>query len=158
MDLGTIGFWIIAAVLVGTAVAVIESRRLVHYILFLFMFLVTVAALFLYLNAVFLGIAQLIIYNGGIVLLLTIGISLMPEGTIRPTDKKYLLAIPIITLGLLSFLLLQHGPVGSGSGPNYSDFGAYFFQNYGVLVAVLAFTAITSLITTVYFINKEDQQ
>lgn len=158
MDLNTIGFWGIAAAIVAMAIATIESRRLVHYILFLFMFLVSVAALFFYLNAIFLGIAQLIIYNGGIVLLLAIGISLMPEGTITRSDKKYLVAIPVLTLGLLSFLLLQYSPMSSASLPDYSNFSTYFFQTYGIAIIALAITSIASLMATVYFINKEDQE
>lgn len=157
MDLGTIGFWIIAGVLVTTAVATIESRRLVHYILFLFMFLVSIAALFLYLNAIFLGIAELIIYNGGIVLLLAIGISLMPEGSLNRDDRKYLIFIPVAILALLSFTLLSGGNEGTGGTLDYSNFGTYFFQTYGIVIAFLALTSVTSLITTIYFINKEDQ-
>lgn len=158
MDFGAAGFWSIAAFLVAMAAATIESRRLVHYILFLFLFLVGIAALFLYLNAVFLGVAELIIYNGGIVLLLAIGISLMPEGTITRIDKKYLVIVPLVTLGLLSFLLLQYSPASGSTGPDYSLFGSYFFQTYGIVLAVLAFTSVTSLLATVYFINKEDKQ
>ncbi|MCL5101498.1 MAG: NADH-quinone oxidoreductase subunit J [Candidatus Parvarchaeota archaeon] len=157
MDLGTTGFWVIAAVLVAMAIATIESRRLVHYILFLFLFLVTVAALFLYLNAIFLGIAELIIYNGGIVLLLAIGISLMPEGSIQRDDRKYLVILPLATLALLSFTILSGMGTGSVGSLDYSGFSIYFFQTYGIIIAVLAFTAVVSLVTTIYFINKEDQ-
>ncbi len=156
MDIDTIGFLAISAVLVGTAIMTIESKRLVHYILFLFMFLVTVAAMFLYLNAVFLGVAELIIYNGGIVLLLAIGISIMPEGAINPIDKKYLVIIPIAILGILSFLLLNYNSVNTGAGLSYTNFGLYFFQNYAVVLAVLAVTSVASLLATIYFINKED--
>ncbi len=158
MDLDTVGFLAISVVLVATAIMTIESKRLVHYILFLFMFLVTVAAMFLYLNAVFLGVAELIIYNGGIVLLLAIGISIMPEGAINPIDKKYLIIIPIAILGILSFLLLNYNSVNSSTGLNYANFGLYFFQNYAVVLAVLAVTSVASLLATIYFINNEDQK
>jgi NADH-quinone oxidoreductase subunit J len=158
MDLGSFGFFVISAVLIATAAATVESRRLVHYILFLFMFLVTVAALFIYLNAVFLGVAELIIYNGGIVLLLAIGISLMPEGVLQPGDKKYILIIPIIILGLLSVLLLNYNPNTINGGFDYSGFGLYFFQDYAIIIAVLGVTSVVSLLSAIYFISKEDRQ
>ena len=158
MDLGSFGFFVISAVLIVSAVAMVESRRLVHYILFLFMFLVTVAALFIYLNAVFLGVAELIIYNGGIVLLLAIGMSLMPEGVLQPGDKKYMIIIPIMILGLLSILLLNYNPNPVNNGLNYSEFGLYFFQNYAIVLAVLGITSVVSLLSAIYFINKEDRR
>ena len=156
MDIGTIGFWAISAVLAATAIFTIESKKLVHSVLFLFIFLITVAALFLYLNAVFLGIAELIIYNGGIVLLLAIGITLMPEGSINGMDKKYLVIIPVAVLAVLSFLLLRANPGPISTSQSYSSLGSYFFTNYGVVLIFLAVTSIASLLTTVYLINKDD--
>ncbi len=156
MDFDTIGFLAISGLLVLTAILTIESRKLVHYILFLFMFLVAVAAMFLYLNAVFLGIAELIIYNGGIVLLLAVGMSLMPEGSINPVDLKYVIVIPIVVLGILSFLLLSYSPLGVSTGLDYTNFSTQFFQSYSIVLAVLGLTAVASLLATIYFINKED--
>ncbi len=156
MDIGTIGFWAISAVLAATAILTIESRKLVHSVLFLFIFLITVAAMFLYLNAVFLGIAELIIYNGGIVLLLAIGITLMPEGSISRTDRKYFIVIPVAVLAALSFLLLKANHSALGILQSYSGLGSYFFANYGIVLIFLAVTSIASLLTTVYFINKDD--
>ncbi len=79
MNLDTIGFWGISAVLIAMSLLIIESKKVVHYILFLFIFVLAVTSMFLLLNAVFLSVAELVIYNGGIVLILAVSIMLMPE-------------------------------------------------------------------------------
>ena len=157
MDLGTIGFLIISALLISTAMLMVSTKNLIHALLYMFMFVISVTAMILYLNAVFLGIAELIIYNGGIVLLLAIGISSMPEGTVKKINSKLSFALPVIVLAVTSFLLLKMPSSSSSSSLNYTNFGAYFFQNYAGLLLVLACTAIASIFSTIYIISKGEE-
>lgn len=153
MNLDTIGFWSISAVLIAMSIAIIESKRVVHYILFLFVFVLAVTSMFLFMNAVFMGIAELIIYNGGIVLILAVSIMLMPESTVAPVSKKYLFIVPGIILLFLIAMILHRGTAGV-SITDYSNFAVFFITTYAPLLAVLAITALTSIITTIYFVNK----
>ncbi|MCL5009427.1 MAG: NADH-quinone oxidoreductase subunit J [Candidatus Parvarchaeota archaeon] len=155
MDLSTVGFFAISALLIVFSIIIIESKKTVHYVLFLFVFVLGVSSMFLFLNAVFLSIAELIIYNGGIVLILAVSIMLMPEGTISPSGRRYILVVPAAILALLTFLVLRLGPTGV-SGTDYSGFGEFFIGNYGIVLVILAVTALTAIITTIYFINREE--
>ncbi len=155
MDLGTIGFYIISILLVSLAILMVSTKRLVHSILFMFMFVVIVATSLLYINAVFLSVVELIIYNGGIVLLLAIGISLLPEGIVENLNYKFVFAVPVIILALTSYLLLRFPSYTAASTLNYQTLGVYLFQNYGPLLVIIAFTALTSLISSLFIINKE---
>ncbi len=156
MDIGSIGFTIISLMLVITALMMVLTKNMIHSLLYMFMFIISVTAMILYLNAVFLGIAELIIYNGGIVLLLAIGISSMPEGRIKRLNSKLAYFLPVIFLGVTSFLLLKMPSNSYNSTLNFSNFGVYFFQNYGGLLLVLAFTAIASIFSTIYVLSKGD--
>ncbi|MCL4398693.1 MAG: NADH-quinone oxidoreductase subunit J [Candidatus Parvarchaeota archaeon] len=157
MDIGGIGFLIISALLIATAIMMVATKNLIHSLLYMFMFVISVTAMILYLNAVFLGIAELIIYNGGIVLLLAIGISSMPEGAVKRINSKLSFALPLIILAVTSFLLLKMPSNQYASSLNYSDFGVYLFQNYAGLLLVLAFTAIASIFSTIYIISRGEK-
>ncbi|MCL4361897.1 MAG: NADH-quinone oxidoreductase subunit J [Candidatus Parvarchaeota archaeon] len=157
MDLGSIGFLIISGLLISTAILMVTTKNLIHSLLYMFMFVISVTAMILYLNAVFLGIAELIIYNGGIVLLLAIGISSMPEGTVKRINSKLAFSLPIIILAVTSFLLIKMPSTQYSSALNYADFGAYLFQNYAGLLFVLAFTAIASIFSTIYIISRGEK-
>ncbi len=157
MDLGSIGFLIISGLLIVTAILMVSTRNLIHSLLYMFMFVISVTAMILYLNAVFLGIAELIIYNGGIVLLLAIGISSMPEGAVKKINSKLAFSLPIIILAVTSFLLLKMPSSQSPNSLNYANFGAYFFQDYSGLLFVLAFTAIASIFSTIYIISRGEK-
>ncbi len=157
MDLGSIGFFIISILLVSMALMMIITRNLIHSLLYMFMFVISVTAMILYLNAVFMGIAELIVYNGGIVLLLAIGISAMPGGLVNKINLKLAIILPILVLAVISFLLLKMPSATYTTTLNYSNFGVYFFQNYAGLLLVLAFTAIASIFSTIYIISRDEK-
>ncbi|MCL5420524.1 MAG: NADH-quinone oxidoreductase subunit J [Candidatus Parvarchaeota archaeon] len=157
MDIGSIGFLVISALLIGTALMMVATKNLIHSLLYMFMFVISVTAMILYLNAVFLGVAELIIYNGGIVLLLAIGISSMPEGKVNRINSRLVFLLPLLVLAITSFLLLKMPSAPYNSAIDYSVFGTYFFQNYGGLLLVLAFTAIASIFSTIYIISRGDE-
>ena len=157
MDAYTLGFFALSTLLIAISILCVASRRLVHYILFLFLFVVVVSAVFIYLNAVFLSIAELIIYNGGIVVLLAIAIFLMPEGEFSYQDRKYVFMLPLLILVFLSFLLYNSRSNPVTSSLNYSGLGYSLFVGYGPLLVVLAVTAIATLISSIYSITKEDK-
>ncbi len=157
MDLGSIGFLIISGLLISTAILMVFTKNLIHSLLYMFMFVISVTAMILYLNAVFLGVAELIIYNGGIVLLLAIGISSMPEGAVKRINSKLSVSLPIIILAVTSVLLLKMPSAQDFTVLNYADFGIYFFQNYAGLLLVLAFTAIASIFSTIYIISRGER-
>ena len=103
-------FWIIGTLMIIVSIMMVESRKLVHYITFLFIFIILTAAIFILTNAIIIGIAELIIYNGGIVVLLAISISLYPDEEIVKNKFKYIVVIPIILIVLLGLLLYNYNP------------------------------------------------
>ncbi|MBW3576789.1 MAG: NADH-quinone oxidoreductase subunit J [Actinobacteria bacterium] len=70
-------FWVLAAVAVGAAVAMITMRNVVHGALMLVLNFVAIAGLFLVLESPFLAIIQIIVYAGAIMVLFLFVIMLL---------------------------------------------------------------------------------
>ena len=71
-----IAFGIIVAIMGYAALRVVSTKNVVHAALYLMVVLASVAALFLLLGAEFLGITQVLIYIGAIIVLFLFGIML----------------------------------------------------------------------------------
>jgi NADH-quinone oxidoreductase subunit J len=67
MTLDVIGFWILAVVLVSSALAVVLTKNLFHSVLWLALALTGTAGIFLMLNAEFLAGVQILLYAGGVI-------------------------------------------------------------------------------------------
>jgi NADH-quinone oxidoreductase subunit J len=79
-------FAIIASLTVASAVAVMTLRNLVHCALSLMLTFVGLAALYLQLNAQFVGFAQILVYVGAVAILIVFAI-LLTRG-VEPLEQK----------------------------------------------------------------------
>jgi NADH-quinone oxidoreductase subunit J len=71
-----IAFWLIAVIMVFAALKVVIVKNVVHAALYLVIVLAGVAALFLLLGAEFVGITQVLVYIGAVIVLFLFGIML----------------------------------------------------------------------------------
>ena len=76
MVLDTIAFALLAAVLVGSSLGAVTVRAVWHAALLLGVSLVTVAALYVTLAAEFLAAIQVLVYVGGVLILITFAVML----------------------------------------------------------------------------------
>jgi NADH:ubiquinone oxidoreductase subunit 6 (subunit J) len=74
VTLESLAFWGLAALLVGSALAVVLTTNLFHAVLFLALALVGTAGIFLSLDAEFLAAVQLLLYAGGVVTIVVFAI------------------------------------------------------------------------------------
>jgi len=63
----TVGFWVVAAVLLASSLAVVLTPNLFHAVLYLAAALVATGVIFLLLDQPFLFAVQLLLYAGGVV-------------------------------------------------------------------------------------------
>ena len=66
MDLQAITFWLLSAVMVASALAVVSARNPVHSVLFLITAFFSAAGLFVLLGAEFLAMLLVIVYVGAV--------------------------------------------------------------------------------------------
>lgn len=101
-----IAFWIIAVVVILSALSVVLLRNIFRAALTLIVCFVAVAGIFITLSADFLAVVQILIYVGGISVLIILAIMLTREvqhGS--PTNKLRIpaLIVAIIFLGVVGF-------------------------------------------------------
>ncbi|HVQ29093.1 MAG TPA: NADH-quinone oxidoreductase subunit J [Vicinamibacteria bacterium] len=76
MTAGVVVFWVLAAITVGSAAVVVLARSLIYSAFALLFTFVGVAGLYLLLGADFLATTQILVYVGGILVLLLFGVML----------------------------------------------------------------------------------
>src|SRR5438094_5451799 len=102
MDLVTIIFWIIAVILVGSALLVVTQRNIVHSALALVLVFAMAAGIYLLLNAEFIAIVQILIYAGAVTILILFALMLTRTNNLQlnsnPNNRQWWLAVIISTL------------------------------------------------------------
>jgi len=125
MDLATLIFWIIAIILVGSALVVVSARNIVHSALALIVVFAMAAGIYLLLNAEFIAIVQILIYAGAVTILILFALMLTRLGTnveSNPSNRQWWLALPICALvgaGIIFAVTLSPhavSNVGNGAG------------------------------------------
>lgn len=107
MDLATLIFWIIAAILVGSALLVVFSRNIVHSALGLVVVFALAAGIYLLLNAEFIAIVQILIYAGAVTILILFALMLTHIGDAQhtnPTNRFWPLAL-VVCAGIAAVIL-----------------------------------------------------
>ncbi len=102
MDLATVIFWIVAFVLVGSALLVVIQRNIVHSALALILLFAMASGIYLLLNAEFIAIVQILIYAGAVAVLILFALMLTRTSNIQvnsnPNSRLWWLAVPLCAL------------------------------------------------------------
>ena len=121
MDLATVIFWIIAILLVGSALLVVGMRNIVHSALALVVLFAMASGIYLLLNAEFIAIVQILIYTGAVSILILFALMLTRTSNLQlnsnPTNKQWWLAVIIIAVTASPHAVANEGN-GSGQLPN----------------------------------------
>lgn len=107
-----IAFYVIAAVMVVSALRVVTTRNVVHAALYLVMVLAGVAANFILLGSEFIGIVQVLIYIGAIVVLFLFGIMLtrarLGEDDSVAGERRLMASLTAVLLfGVMTYALVD---------------------------------------------------
>ena len=127
MTLEVIGFWVLAVLLVGSALAVVLTKNLFHSVLWLALALTGTAGVFLMLDAEFLAGVQVLLYAGGVVLNDVFDADL--DAVERPERPIPSALISKKSAGIFGAVLLLFGIVAAG-------FVHQSFFNISLLLAV----------------------
>jgi NADH-quinone oxidoreductase subunit J len=159
----TILFYAFAAVLVGAALGVVLSRNPVHAVLFLVLAFFNSAALWLLMEAEFLGIVLVLVYVGAVmvlflfvVMMLDINVAALREGFTRYAPLGALVAgIMIVEIFYVVWVRQLGLDLGGGAPPlpdgysNTKALGSVLYDEYVLpfqLAAVVLLIAIVAAI------------
>src|ERR1039457_6982847 len=79
MSASTIIFYILSAIILGGALLAVTARKIFRAAVYLLFSLIGIAGIYFYLNYEFLGAVQIVVYVGGIVVLIIFSIFLTAE-------------------------------------------------------------------------------
>ncbi len=100
-----IAFWILALVLIASAVFTVTAEKPVYSVVGLLLNFIALAAMYLTLEAEFVAVMQIVVYSGAILILFVFVIALLSSGT-RPfavgPDKAPRILIPAVALAVLT--------------------------------------------------------
>lgn len=133
-DLATVAFYVIAVVLVGSALAVVLLRNIVRAALFLAVSFGAAAGIYVLLNAEFIAIVQILIYAGAVTVLVLFAIMLtrnaMTSANANPFAGQWWLAgiiCAVLAVGIIyavgNSTMALAGPYASANMVNAGDLG-----------------------------------
>jgi len=163
----TIAFWMLAALMVASAIFVIAAKKPVYSVAGLLAHFFFLAITYFMLSAEFLAVIQLIVYSGAILMLFVFVIALLSSGvapfTVGPNrlPKVAVPAVPIIALmlGFVTYAISREpavtpvlhgvvaGPVGAaGVFGSVADFGTALFTVNLLPFEITAFILMVAVI------------
>ena len=158
-----IAFGVIAAVVVGGALMVVTTNNVVRAALYLVAVLAGVGASFLLLGAEFVGITQILVYIGAIVVLFLFGIMLTraPIGhELRLTNTSWIAGVfvAVALAGVLGYTLID--AFGSDKLPAEShqltaDVSDSIFSTYLIPFEVVSILLLAALVGAIVLARKE---
>ncbi len=167
-----IAFWILALLLIASAVFTITAKKPVYSVVGLLVNFIALAASYLMLQAEFLAVIQIVVYSGAILILFVFVIALLSSGT-RPfvigPDRMPRVAIPaivfaVLALGGIAYSATQvplavRDVAGSTGDPNVfgsvGNFGVALFTTNLLPFEVTAFILMVAVIGVVLIAGDE---
>ncbi len=161
---GGIVFWILSAVILLSAFMVVSLRNVFHCALFLIMCLFGVAGIYVLLNAEFLAAAQVLIYVGGVAILIIFAVMLtsnLASERIRMTSENAAVAfVACAMFAVTSIFLLAKTTVWQYSKvalttDNVGMIGKYLMTEYMLPFEVVSVLLLAALIGAIVLARRE---
>ncbi len=157
-------FWLIWALIVASAALVAFGSNLIHSVFALMGTFLGVAGIYIFLNADFLAVTQIVVYVGGILVLLVFGIMLTNQISIAQISQSSVqkgIGL-VVVLGVLAIILtaiLPHDWVGSTLPMAFNDtvsgIGHLLFTDYLILFEIASVLLLGALIGAATLARKE---
>lgn len=147
-----VAFVILALLTIGSAIAAVSLRNLVHCALFLVAAFAGLAGFYLQLSAQFVGLAQILVYVGAVAILIVFAILLTRSGGVEnqpifSISWKTGVAVAVMTFGAIAYAVMENAQIRNAAGPGSSEITVRQLGNALMTVYVLPLEAIALLLT-----------
>ncbi len=146
------------------SIGVIVSRNIIHSAFFLLIFLLHVAAVFLFLNAEFLMVIQIIVYVGGVLVLFIFAIMVMNIKEELKHKRFIKFTAPAMAIGFLFFVFLyifikemkleSQKPITS----DVNILGQILYSYYLLPFEILSLVLLIALVGGILIAKKEPRE
>jgi NADH-quinone oxidoreductase subunit J len=159
-----IGFGIVAACLLLSALLVVTSKNLVHSVLWLALTLVATAALFVLLSAPFLAGIQVLLYTGGVITLMLFGVMMTRrhEHVFIDNESSRPRRFPALVAGAALFGVVAGAvhqttlPDAPGKVATTEDIGRSFLTENLLAFEVLSILLLAAMIGAIVIARRLD--
>jgi len=160
-----IGFGIVAACLLLSAMFVVSGKNLVHSVLWLAVTLATTAVLFVMLAAPFLAGIQILLYTGGVITLMLFGVMLTRrhEGVMIENESSPSRRLPAAFTSALLFGVVagairktENFPEGPPRQVSTQEIGNSFLTEHLLAFEVLSILLLAAMIGAIVVARKMD--
>ena len=154
-------FWLASAVIVAGALGAVLLRHVVHATLALVVALLGVAAIFLLLGSEFLALVQILVYGGGVTVLLLFGL-MLTNAADDPVvgdgaQKPFAFLVGIGLAAVIAAALLDHGwPAAEASAIPFRDLGARLFRDFGAPFELASLVLLVALVGAIAIARRDD--
>lgn len=160
-----IAFYVIAAIMVLSAIRVVTTRNVMHAALWLVIVLAGVGAQFILLAAEFVAITQVLVYLGAIIVLFLFGIMLTrtQAGDARDADHRGSVKIGAVVVGAALLALLSYSLIDGFRDSEFgdmvvqttSDVSDSIFSTYLLPFEVLSVLLLAALIGAIVLARRD---
>lgn len=167
-----IAFYVISAVILTGALAMVSSKSLVHSVIWMVISFVGVGALFITLGAEFVGVVQIMVYAGGIVVLFLFVIMLVNLDEARRMEHLHrqwlpavlLICLLIAELGFMMWAGSQDSPLPTpdqldatlrGMGGNTETIGMALYTEFILPFEVVSVLLLVAMVGAIYLAKKQ---
>ena len=161
---GGIVFWILSAAILISGFMVVSLRNIFHCALFLIMCLFGVAGIYILLNAEFLAAAQVLIYVGGVAILIIFAVMLtsdLASERIRMTTENAAVAFAACAMFAVSAIFLMaktevwQYTEAALTTDNVGSIGKYLMTEFMLPFEVVSVLLLAALIGAIVIARKE---
>ncbi len=159
MNLETVALVVLGLIALVTAALALLVRELVHTILWIAVFFVTLAAIYFLLEAPFLGVLQLGVYAGAVTILLLFGVMVTRKRIFSREAAIGIGPLPLATALVVVVLLtysLGELPQGPTTLHSYAvqDLSLQLFGPDGPWLLLLGLTMMSALAGAIYLVRE----
>ena len=153
-------FWLVAALIVGGALGAVLLPNIVHATLSLVFSLLGVAGVFLLLGSEFLALVQILIYGGGVTVLLLFGLMLTNAGddpiVADGAQKPFAFLAGIVLAAVIGAALIgQDWPAAEAAAAPFAALGERLFRDFGAPFEIASLVLIVALIGAVAIARRD---
>jgi NADH-quinone oxidoreductase subunit J len=159
-----IAFFILALLTIGGAVFMISFTRVVHMVVALAFTFLSIAGIYVLLEAEFVGMVQILVYSGAISILMLFGIMLTRHDASEVEEgknpAKWLIRVGIAVLFIIVFFGIQSvqwsdKPADFTQKDNVKEIGVQMFTNYVIPFETVSVLLLVALVGAIILAKKE---
>lgn len=166
MDLFAVIFYLVSLLVIASALVMVFSRNIVRSAFALMVTLLGIAVIYVLLYADFVAVTQLLVYVGGILILVLFGVMLTTQGFTPPMQavshnllpSSLFAAVVAVLLATVYFISDWNIVTAENPGSAVSDLGSMLLTDYVLPFQVAAILLLVAIIGAILMASRERQR